>query len=88
MESGRDVDHETRALVDCLSSLSGPVVLVGNEVGLGGVAENALARRFADRAGTLNQTVALVADRVVLVVAGLPWVVKDVKNGHEERRQG
>ena len=54
----------------------GPVVLVGNEVGLGIVPDNALARRFRDAAGRLHQQLAARADRVVLTVAGLPLVVK------------
>jgi len=49
---------------------------VANEVGFGIVPENALARRFRDLQGTLNQRVAARADRVVLVVAGLPLFVK------------
>lgn len=78
MEAGRDPEAETRCLIAALSELPGPVVLVSNEVGLGGISPNALARAFADSLGTLNQSVALVADRVVLVAAGLPLVLKDV----------
>ena len=52
------------------------VVLVANEVGLGIVPDNALARRFRDLAGTINQRVAARADRVVFVAAGLPLVLK------------
>jgi adenosylcobinamide kinase/adenosylcobinamide-phosphate guanylyltransferase len=51
-------------------------VLVANEVGLGIVPENALARAFRDHAGRLNQRVAALADRVVLMIAGIPMVVK------------
>jgi adenosylcobinamide kinase/adenosylcobinamide-phosphate guanylyltransferase len=51
-------------------------VLVTNEVGLGIVPDNALARRFRDAAGILNQIVARVADEVEFVVAGLPMRVK------------
>ena len=53
-----------------------PVVAVSNEVGFGIVPDNALARRFRDRQGGLNQRLAVRADRVVLVVAGLPLIVK------------
>ncbi len=51
-------------------------MLVSNEVGSGVVPDNALARRFADLQGRLNQRIAGRADRVVLVVAGLPLTVK------------
>ncbi len=53
-----------------------PVILVTNEVGLGIVPDNALARSFRDAAGLLNQHVATVADEVEFVVAGLPMKVK------------
>ena len=50
--------------------------MVSNEVGAGIVPDNALARRYADALGTLNQQVAAIADRVVLVAAGQPLVLK------------
>ena len=53
-----------------------PVVLVTNEVGLGIVPDNPLARAFRDAAGLLNHWVAAVADEVILAVAGLPMKVK------------
>ena len=53
-----------------------PTVLVSNEVGLGIVPDNALARRFRDEAGRLHQRLAARAEAVTLVVAGLPLRVK------------
>ncbi len=64
------------ALLAALEARSAPTVLVSNEVGLGIVPDNALARRFRDMAGVLHGQVAARADRVVLMVAGLPMVVK------------
>ena len=52
-------------------------MLISNEVGLGIVPENALARAFRDHAGRLNQAVAAAAQRVVFVAAGLPMILKD-----------
>lgn len=74
--AGRDVEAESRRIADTLARPRGPWVVVANEVGLGIVPENALARRFRDAAGWLNQRVAAAADRVVLTVAGLPVEVK------------
>lgn len=68
--------RETGALLDILPTLPGQVILVANEVGLGIVPENALARRFRDEAGRLNQAVAAVCERVTFVAAGLPLVLK------------
>ena len=76
MLAGRDVEAATRGLLDALPSLAGPVVFVANEVGLGIVPDNALARRFRDAAGRLNQDLAAACQRVVLVAAGLPLVLK------------
>ena len=76
MHAGRDVDHEVRALLESLAAIEGPVVLVANEVGLGVVPDNPLARAFRDHAGELNQALAARADRVVLVTAGVPLVLK------------
>lgn len=76
MAAGRDIDAETEALIAALLTLGGPAVLVANEVGLGIVPENALARRFRDGAGRLNQAVAGVAQSVVFVAAALPMHLK------------
>lgn len=71
-----DIQAATAAVLDALAARRGLTVLVGNEVGLGIVPDNALARRFRDEAGWLHQKIAGMADRVVLTVAGLPLVAK------------
>ncbi len=76
MLADADVAAETDRLDAALAQASGPVVLVSNEVGLAIVPDNALARRFRDAQGVLNQRIAARADRVVLMVAGLPLVAK------------
>ncbi len=76
MHHGRDVDAAGEALRESLASAPGPVVLVANEVGLGIVPDNAMARAFRDHAGRLNQAVAGVARRVYFVAAGLPMALK------------
>ncbi len=75
--AGRDPAIETAVLIERLPRLAGPAVFVANEVGLGIVPDNELARRFRDHAGRLNQDLATVADRVVFVAAGLPMTLKD-----------
>ena len=77
MLAGADVDAEIGHLEAALARPAGTVVLVANEVGSGIVPDNALARRFRDLQGALNQRIAARADRVVLVVAGLPLALKE-----------
>ena len=71
-----DIDAEIDRLDKSLVGATASIVLVANEVGFGIVPENALARRFRDLQGVLNQRIAARAGRVVLVVAGLPLIVK------------
>jgi adenosyl cobinamide kinase/adenosyl cobinamide phosphate guanylyltransferase len=76
MLADADIDAETALLDQALAAATAPVVLVANEVGSGIVPEHPLGRRFRDLQGLLNQRIAARADRVVLVVAGLPLAVK------------
>ena len=66
----------TKELIKVLEQRSDPVVLVTNEVGSGIVPENALARRFRDEAGRMNQIISQVADEVYLSVSGIPLQIK------------
>lgn len=72
-----DLDAEGAALEQVLAARPGLTVCVANEVGFGIVPDNALARRFRDAAGLLNQRLAARAGKVVLVVAGLPLTLKE-----------
>lgn len=67
---------ERAALLEALNQCQGRVILVSNEVGMGVVAADAMTRRFVDEAGFLHQALAQICDHVVLVVAGLPQILK------------
>lgn len=71
-----DIAARARRLATVLSGLTCSVILVSNEVGLGIVPDNAMARAFRDHAGRLHQTIASVADEVYFVAAGLPLKMK------------
>ena len=71
-----DVDGYTDHLLETLAQSELNITLVSNEVGLGGISENALTRKFARLQGTLNQKIAKKSDRVAFVVAGFPMWLK------------
>ena len=80
-EAGQPIDcrllnDEVESLIDTLPRLPGRTILVSNEVGWGVVPMAAVSRLFADEQGRLNQRVAAVCDRVTLVAAGLPLLLK------------
>jgi len=79
MMAERDIFIETERLISVLQKSQGPVVLVSNEVGQGVIPDNALARKFVDCAGRMNQVIAEASDRVVWVTAGIPNILKDEK---------
>ena len=76
MLAGRDVAAESAKLLAAAEASKAPIVFVSNEVGLGIVPDNRLAREFRDHAGRLNQEVAKIASRVVFMAAGLPMILK------------
>ena len=71
-----NVEEETAQLEETLAATKGPLVLVANEVGSGIVPSYPLGRRFRDMQGILNQRMAARAERVILMVAGLPLALK------------
>lgn len=71
-----DIPAATTALAEAIAQCPIPIALVANEVGFGIVPDNALARRFRDEAGLLNQKMATLCKQVVLVTAGLPLTLK------------
>ena len=76
MLADMDVAEASTTLITGLLAYAAPVVVVSNEVGQGIVPDNALARRFRNAQGALNQAIAAQADSVVVVMAGLPLVLK------------
>lgn len=69
-------ETETNAFFDALSTFSGQLILVSNEIGLGGVSMELMTRRFMDESGLLHQQIGKISDRVVLVTAGIPLLIK------------
>ena len=76
MMAENDLAAEAEALIAALVACEGRVVVVSNEVGMGIVPDNALARRFRIAQGKLNQRLAEAAGLAVFVIAGLPQVLK------------
>ena len=72
----RDIARETAALLRVAAESPAKVLLVTNEVGCGIVPDNALARRFRDLAGAMNQQAAEAADEVYWMMFGVPMRIK------------
>ena len=70
------VQHQRASLLSALENAKGDVILVSNEIGQGVIPQGAISRWFVDESGRLNQDVAAVCDRAVLIVAGLPLALK------------
>ena len=74
-----DVDAPQLELCRAIGSAPGPVVLVGNEIGLGVIPMGREVRAFVDALGGLNQAVAAACERVTLMAAGLPLTLKEAR---------
>lgn len=72
----KPVERKIGMMLSVLKEIKAGSVIVSNEVGLGIVPENKLARDFRDVAGRINQMAAKDADEVIFMIAGIPWRVK------------
>ena len=70
------VDEYVPKLIEALKKTEHSIIVVSNEEGLGNIPDNPLGRKFRDLAGHLNQEIAKIADKVILMVAGLPMYLK------------
>ena len=68
--------EKAKAEFDRFTSQDATFIFVTNEIGLGGVSENALQRQFTDLQGWMNQYIAKKADEVILMVSGIPMIIK------------
>jgi adenosylcobinamide kinase/adenosylcobinamide-phosphate guanylyltransferase len=75
-EGGQGLQEQIDLFLSVLSKQKGPVVLIGNEVGWAIVPDNPLARTYRDLIGRLHQEIARIAAQVILMVAGIPMIVK------------
>ncbi|MCZ7455327.1 bifunctional adenosylcobinamide kinase/adenosylcobinamide-phosphate guanylyltransferase [Rhizobium rhizogenes] len=76
MMDNADIEAAFDVLAAAIASAKAKLILVSNEVGLGIVPENRMAREFRDHAGRLHQRIAAIADDVFFVAAGLPLKMK------------
>ena len=76
MFAEEDIEAATDDLIKSIQDRQDPIVFVTNEVGAGIVPENAIARRFRDEAGRLNQIIAAHVDEVYVSISGLPLKLK------------
>lgn len=65
--------------LNVLPNLPGDIILVSNEVGMGVIPMGKLSRDFVDEAGRLHQRAAQVVNNVLLMVAGLPMIIKEIE---------
>ncbi len=76
LQTEEEREQRLSGFLKLLQSPPCDIIVVTNEVGMGIVPENELARKFRDAAGHLNQQVAKLADKVVFMVSGIPMTIK------------
>jgi adenosylcobinamide kinase / adenosylcobinamide-phosphate guanylyltransferase len=76
MLAGRDPGPAVMALAAAIGHLTGPVIFVSNEVGMGIVPDNKLGREFRDWQGRANREIGAASDAVIFVAAGIPLQLK------------
>tara|TARA_R110002096_G_scaffold144092_3_gene300738 strand:- start:290 stop:844 length:555 start_codon:yes stop_codon:yes gene_type:complete len=81
MEAQTDIAASTSDLLAAVKACPGRLVFISNEVGQGIVPDNAMARQFRDEAGWLHQSLAAEIDAVLVVMAGLPLILKAPPQG-------
>lgn len=81
----KDISHYKQQLIDALRKVEGDIILVSNETGMGVIPMGELTRRFCDESGWLHQEIAALADQVVLMVAGIPVVIKSISSDHKHK---
>lgn len=74
---GDELEPKIMKLTQSIAAAPGPIVLVGNEIGLGVIPLGREVRAFVDTLGRLNQAVAAACSRATLMAAGLPLTLKD-----------
>ena len=77
MLANADIEAAIAEMLDAVAACPGNCIFVSEETGHGIVPDNAMAREFVDHAGEVNQRLAALADRVVMVVAGIPTTLKE-----------
>ena len=78
--SDKKIEKKVRQVIGQIKKSASDVIVVSNEVGMGIVPDNPLARRFRDLLGRVNQMIAQSADEVIMMYAGIPMVMKGEKD--------